>query len=158
MPGLSLLWPTRRYDLRNRSTLTGMDAGWPRRVLWRRRGAWLWPAFVLATVADTLIGRRLPAAGESQSLLAAAVAAVVFNVLGVVALSRVIGWLVRRARPDLPPVVARDYGGSVMLAVIAAAFLSLGLVHHQTVLADRRAKAEAITRAQTYIHARAPRE
>ena len=142
----------------NTSTLAGMDAGWPRRVLWRHRGAWLWPAFALALIADTIIGARLPAQGESQSLLAAAVAALVLNVLGLVALSRPLGRLVRRARPDLPTVVARDYGGTIVLAVIGAVLLLAGINHRQTILADRQAKARAIVRAQAYIAARAPRE
>jgi hypothetical protein len=135
-----------------------MDAGWLRRLRWRRRGAWLWPAFPLAMVADTAIGVRLPAAGESQSLLAAAVAALVLNALGVVALSRALGWLVRRSRPDLPAVVARDYAGTTILVAIAAALLFAGLNHRQTILGHRRAQATAVRRAQAYISARAPRE
>jgi hypothetical protein len=118
----------------------------------------MWPAFALALVADTVIGVRLPAAGDSQSLLAAAVAALVLDVLGVVALSRPLGRLVRRARPDLPAVVARDYGGTVALSLIAAVLLALGINHHQTIVADRHSQARAIARAQAYIAARAPRE
>jgi len=135
-----------------------MDAGWLRRARWRRRGAWLWPAFALATVADTVIGVRLPAVGESQSLLAGAVAALVLNALGVVGLSRALGWLVRRFRPDLPAVVARDYAGTAILIVIAAALLFAGVNHRQTILAHRRAQLAAVQRAQAYISARAPRE
>jgi hypothetical protein len=109
-------------------------------------------------VADTVIGKRWPAAGDSQSLIAAAVAALILNVLGVVALSRPLGRLLRRARPDLPAVVARDYSGTAVLVVIGAVLLLLGVNHHQTVLADRHAKTRAIARAQAYIAARAPRE
>src|SRR5947209_3722677 len=54
--------PTRNVACR------AMDAVWPRRLRWRRRGAWLWPAFVAATVVDAVIGHVLPAGGDAESL------------------------------------------------------------------------------------------
>ena len=54
-----------------------MDAAWLARMRWRRRGAWLWPTFAAALVADALIGHALPPAGESQTLEHARAAAII---------------------------------------------------------------------------------
>ena len=41
------------------------------RLRWRRAGAWLWPSFVVFTLADAIIGHELPPAGSTESLFAA---------------------------------------------------------------------------------------
>src|SRR3712207_6047721 len=41
--------------------------GWVRRMRWRRRGAWLWPVFALATIADTVLLHVLPIAGNGPT-------------------------------------------------------------------------------------------
>lgn len=135
-----------------------MDIAWPRRMRWRRRGAWMWPAFVAAIGVDALIGTQLPPAGESEGVFAAAVAGLVLNTLGVILLSRPVAALVRRRRPDLPLVVARDYAGTAIVAGVATVLLAVGLIHHGRVLGDARAMREAVLRAQAYIGDRAPAE
>ncbi len=135
-----------------------MDAVWPRRQLWRRRGAWLWPVFVLATVADAVLGHLLPLSGSSTSVPGAGLTAVVLNLIGVVLLSWPVGALVRRARPDMPAVVARDYGGTIVIAALAALLLAAGLAHHAAVVHDDRAMTDAVTRAEAYIGDHAPAE
>jgi hypothetical protein len=133
-----------------------MDGAWLARVRWRRRGAWMWPAFAVAIVADATIGHLLPPAGETQTLLAAALGAWFLNLLAVLLLSRPVGAVVRRFRPDMPKVVARDYGGTVAIVAVAALLLIVGLAHHASVVAHRRAMEDAITRAQAWIGDRAP--
>jgi hypothetical protein len=135
-----------------------MERAWLRRMRWRRRGAWMWPAFALAVLADALIGHWLPPSGETQTVPAAALAATVLNLIGLVLLSRLLGALLRRARPDLPKVVARDYGGTIVIVAIGAALLVAGLVHRPSVLAHRKALGDAIARAQAFIGDRAPAE
>jgi hypothetical protein len=105
------------------------QGGWLARLHWRRRGAWLWPVFVATVVADAIIGHALPPAGESQSLAAAAIAGLVLNLLGVVLLSRPLGALLKRARPDLPSVVTRNYAGTATVFAVTAALLIAGLAH-----------------------------
>lgn len=129
-----------------------------RRMRWRRRGAWMWPAFGIAVLADALIGHWLPPSGETQTLPAAALAACVLNLIGLVLLSRPIGAVLRRLRPDLPRVVARDYGGTLVVLVVAAALLVTGLLHRPDVIAHRMARNDAIARAQAFIGDRAPAE
>jgi hypothetical protein len=135
-----------------------MDGAWVARVRWRRRGAWLWPAFVAFVVVDAVVGHLLPPVGETQTLVSAALIGLVVNLLGVLFLSRPLGAIVRRIRPDLPVVVARNYAGTMVVSSLAAAIIATGLIHHSSVLADRRAMRDAVVRAQAWIGARGPAE
>ncbi len=135
-----------------------MDAVWLGRLRWRRRGAWLWPAFVTATVADAVIGHVLPAAGDTESLVGAGVVALFLNLIVVILLSRPFGMLLRRRRGDLPGVVARDYGGTTAVAIVTLGLLAAGLINHAGVMNDRAAERDAITRARSWIGVRAPQE
>jgi hypothetical protein len=128
------------------------------RLRWRRAGAWLWPAFVLLTLVDAVIGHQLPPAGATESLAGAALLALVVNLLGVLLLSRPLGWVLRRRRPDLPDVVARDYAGTLTVLVVTATIATIGLVHAPAIKASQRAMRDAITRAQAWIGDRAPSE
>jgi hypothetical protein len=133
-----------------------MEAAWLARMRWRRRGAWLWPTFAAATVLDGVLLHALPAAGTTQTLVGGIVAGMVFNVLAVLLLSRPLGVLVRRARPDMPVVVARNYAGTFAVLFVSAVMLAIGLAHHATVVAQRRALDDAVMRAEAYIGDRAP--
>jgi hypothetical protein len=128
------------------------------RLRWRRAGAWLWPSFVVFTLADAAIGHALPPAGSTESLAAAALLALVLNLLGVLFLSRPLGWVLRRMRPDLPSVVARDYGGTVVVLALTATLLLVGVLHRPAIEASNRAMQDAIARAQAWIGDRAPDE
>jgi hypothetical protein len=135
-----------------------MDGAWLHRMRWRRRGAWLWPAFAALTIADAVIGHLLPPAGDSQSLVAAGLLALVLNLIAVILLSRPLGALLRRFRRDLPSIVARDYAGTWVVTIIAAALLVAGLAHRPSVLSRRNTMNDAIARAQAWIGDRAPAE
>jgi hypothetical protein len=135
-----------------------MDGAWVHRMRWRRRGAWLWPAFIALTIADAVIGHLLPPSGESQTLVGAGLVAGVLNLIAVVLLSRPLGAAFRRMRQDLPTIVARDYAGTSVVTVVAVALLVAGLAHHPTLVAHRSTMEDAITRAQAWIGDRAPAE
>jgi hypothetical protein len=135
-----------------------MEAAWLARMRWRRRGAWLWPTFAVATVLDGLLLHALPLAGTTQTLVGGILAGMVFNVLAVLLLSRPLGALVRRARPDMPVVVARNYGGTFAVLLVSLVMLAIGLAHHSTLVAQQRALDDAIARAEAYIGDRAPAE
>lgn len=66
---------------------------WPRRLRWRLRGAWQWPAFVLLTFADGLVLHLLPPARTGVSLAFGLVAASFGNLF---LLGAVAPWLARR--------------------------------------------------------------
>jgi hypothetical protein len=133
-----------------------MDGAWVSRIRWRRRGAWLWPAFIALTVVDAVIGHLLPPVGEKQSVIAAALAGLVLNLIVVILLSRPLGVLIRRRRPDLPMLVARDYGGTTVVVLVSAALLGAGLAHRSSLTNEQRAMRDAIVRAQAWIGDRAP--
>jgi hypothetical protein len=133
-----------------------MDGASLHRLRWRLRGAWLWPAFVALTIADAVVGHMLPPAGDGQSVVSAALVALVLNLIAVILLSRPLGAVLRRARGDLPGIVARDYAGTTVVVVISLALLTAGLLHRSTLQAQRSTMNDAIKRAQAYIGDRAP--
>ncbi|MGI8412972.1 MAG: hypothetical protein ACR2LV_07045 [Solirubrobacteraceae bacterium] len=135
-----------------------MEGAWLVRMRWRRRGAWLWPVFAVATVADALVGHALPSSGEAQTVFGSGLSACFLNLIAVVLLSRPLAALVRRLRGDLPTVVARDYAGTFAVAGVATALLMAGLLHRPSVLAHRQSMQDAIARAQAWIGDRAPAE
>ena len=135
-----------------------MDGGLLARLRWRRSGAWMWPAFVVMTVIDAIIVHVRPMAGDGQSLIGGIVTAMVANVLAILLLSRPLGALVRRRRTDMPPVVARDYGGTAAIGLITLVMLAAGLAHHSVLTGEQHTLREAIVRAEAFIgdHAPAP--
>jgi hypothetical protein len=135
-----------------------MDGVWLARARWRRRGAWMWPTFVTLTVLDGVIGSRLPPTGEGWNGVGAGLVCCFINLFVIAVLAPIVGWLLRRIRGDLPPVVAKDYAGTTMIVAVTAVLLVVGLIHHATVRRDRAAMADAISRAQAYIGDRAPAE
>jgi hypothetical protein len=128
------------------------------RLRWRRAGAWLWPSFVAFTIVDAVIGHDLPPAGLTETLFAAALLGLFLNLLGVLFLSRPLGWALRRARPDMPHVVARDYGGTIVVLTLTATLLLAGVIHRPAIETSQRAMRDAIARAQAWIGDRAPDE
>jgi hypothetical protein len=118
----------------------------------------MWPAFVLLTAIEAVVGHALPPSGEAQSVASAALVGGVLNLIAVVLLTRPLGALVRRIRPDVPKVVARDYAGRTLVVAVAAALALAGLIHHPTIAQHQRAMRDAVARAQAYIGDRAPAE
>lgn len=116
----------------------------------------MWPAFALLTVLDAVIGTALPPAGDGWDVIGAGLFAGFANLAAIVALSVPLRHLIRRRRPDLPTIIAADYAGTATMVAIAAVLLVAGVIHRPTVQADQRAMADAVTRAQAYIGARAP--
>jgi hypothetical protein len=133
-----------------------MDSVWLSRFRWRRRGAWLWPAFVALIAVDAVIGHLLPPVGQKQSIPAAALAGLLLNLIGVILLSRPLGMLLRRRRPDLPMTVARDYGGTAVVVLVSAVLLGVGLGHRSSITSEQRTMRDAVVRAQAFIGDRAP--
>lgn len=133
-----------------------MDSAWLTRMRWRRRGAWMWPSFVALTIADACVMHALPLEGDSQALVPALIFAGFWNFLAVVVAAHPVAAMVRRVRRDLPRFVARDYAGTWLMIVIAAALLTAGLANHSTVASDNAAMRDAEARAVAWIGYRAP--
>jgi hypothetical protein len=114
--------------------------------------------FVAAPAVDAVLEHLRPPAGDAQSIASAALVGLVLNLLAVLLLSRPLGALIRRARGDLPTVVARNYAGTSVVIAVSTGLLVAGLVHHSTVVANANALRDATVRAQAWIGDRAPAE
>src|SRR3954454_14365688 len=112
------------------------EALWQTRLRWRLRGAMLWPAFMVAVVVEAVLLDRLPVSGDDGPGLFAAVLLAGFANLFVVAVAAPLAgrWL-RRRRPGMPPVIATDRAGALLVAAGGALVVALGLAHHPSVRA-----------------------
>ncbi len=120
------------------------------RMRWRLRGAWLWPSYVGLSLVDAAIVKALPLTGDSISLFGAWLFGLICTLVAIVVVSPVLALVVRRLRPDMPRVVARNYAGAQIAGVVTVILLAVGVAHHNAALDDATARAEA------YIGAHAP--
>lgn len=130
--------------------------GWLTRVRWRRRGAWQWPAFALAVVAEALLLHLLPLAGDGTPLAPALLLAGLLNLVVVAAGAPLLGMLLRRRRRDLPAIVARDYAGTALIVAGALAIAALGVAHSGAVGAHDRTLRSLSQSVRDYVGAHAP--
>jgi hypothetical protein len=128
-----------------------------RRFRWRRKGAWMWPAFLAFTVADALLVHLLPISGTDIALVPAFLLAGFFNLLAVAVAAPMAGWVLRRRwRPDLPRTVAHDYAGTVLLFVVAAGLLVAGLLNRGAADEARADFASQSAAVRQYVATQAP--
>ena len=126
------------------------------RLRWRLRGAWMWPAFVLLTVADALLLHALPIATDGIDLVPATLLSGFANLLVVAVVAPLSGRLLRRRRPDLPRAVAADYAGAALLVAVTGVVLVGGLLHRPAVQrAERDLRVQAAA-ARTFLLTEAP--
>jgi hypothetical protein len=123
---------------------------------WRMRGAWLWPAFVALTVLDGLIVHALPLSGQGTGLIPALLVAGFINLGAVALIGPLAARLLRRRRRDLPQIVALDYAGTTLLALVLTALVVVGALHHGDVARERKATAFAATAARSYVARHGP--
>jgi hypothetical protein len=134
-----------------------MERVWASRLRWRLRGAWLAPLLVLLTVADALLIHWRPLAGDGPTgFFAALLLASFLNLVAIAALAPFVGMVWRRARPELPNVVARDRAGVVLVLLVTAGLVAGGALHHGTVVRNGDALADAHARAIAWIGTYAP--
>jgi hypothetical protein len=134
-----------------------MERVWTARLRWRLRGAWLAPLLVVLTVVDAVLIHLRPLAGDGRTeFVGALLLAGFLNLVAVAVLAPFAGMALRRMRPDLPMVVARDYAGVVLVLLVTVGLLAAGSSHHATVVRNQDALADAHTRAQAWIGAHAP--
>jgi hypothetical protein len=130
---------------------------WLTRMRWRMRGAWLWPAFVVLTLAEGVALEALPISGDGPGgVLPGVLLAGFANLILIAAVAPVAGHFLRKRRSDLPRVVAQNYAGTALLLAFAALILTGGLIHRPAVAEaedDLRAQAVAV---HDYVVAQAP--
>jgi hypothetical protein len=113
-----------------------MERVWLRRLRWKRRGAWQWPAYVALTVGDAVLLHLLPIGGSGTGLYAGLLLAMFFNLVAVAAAGPVIGLLLRRRSPTLPKVIAADRGGTIALVATTLILLGFGITHRDDLQAE----------------------
>ncbi len=128
-----------------------VESVWRRRLRWRLRGAWQWPAFAVLTLVDAVLLARLPFQGDGADAIGALLLAGFFNLLAVAVLAPGGGALLRRRRRALPSLIARDYAGTALLAVIAVALLAGGLAHRSAVVSERADQRAMFTAVHDYV-------
>jgi hypothetical protein len=135
-----------------------MDAARITRLRWRLHGAWMWPTFVVLTLVDGALVHWLPLAGDSQSPATGWLIGLFAGLVAIVIVAPSLGYVLRRARRDMPAVVARDYAGTGAIIAVTLILLTAGLAHRSTITADEHALQDAVARAQAYIGAHAKPE
>jgi hypothetical protein len=130
---------------------------WVRRLRWRIRGAWQWPAFGVLTVVDAVLLTRLPFYDEGPGTFVGGVlVAMFFNLLAVAVAGPLLGLRLRRRRPDLPRPIAADYASTAVLVAICAGLLVGGLLHRPALAAEREEVALVAAVTHDYVERRAP--
>jgi hypothetical protein len=134
-----------------------MERVWHRRLRWRLRGAWLWPAFVALTLLNGIVLARLPFYDDGPGGVVPGVLLAGFlNLFAVAVVAPLVGSAVRRARPDLPRFVARDYAGTAVLAAIAALLVAGGLLHRPAVADEEDDERAVVATVHDYVLTEAP--
>jgi hypothetical protein len=130
---------------------------WARRLRWRMRGAWQWPAFALLTLVNGILLTKLPFYSRGAGNLAGGILLAAFaNILIVAVVAPLLGRRLRRRRPDLPRLVASDYAGAGALGALSLLFLLGGILHRPAVAADERKDASVGAAARAYVLSQAP--
>jgi hypothetical protein len=130
---------------------------WHRRLRWRLRGAWQWPAFIALTLLDGVLLTVLPPyEGGPPNVFPGVLLAAFVNLLAVAVVAPLLGLALRRARPDLPRMIASDYAGAWLLAGITLV-LAIGGVAHRSAAAAETDREHAVARAMhDYVVSSAP--
>ncbi len=130
---------------------------WLRRLRWRLRGALLAPAFVLFTIADALLLRLLPFAGDrGAGIVGALVAAAILNLVMVAVVGPLIGLWLRRRDARLPAFAARDRAGVFALAGMSVVLVAGGIAHQSTLHREQDALRAQALAARAYFARQAP--
>ncbi len=143
---------------------------WASRLRWRLRGAWMWPAFVVATAVDGFVLHKLPPLrfGFSEVGLTLIAGIIIATFGNLILVGAIAPWLARRLaqrRQASPPVsrqalreVTTDRVGTALLAVgfvgvLASGLASIPLINGET--DDRNRAARALV---DYVAVHAPAE
>jgi hypothetical protein len=137
--------------------MEGVERVWHRRLRWRLRGAWQWPAFIGLTVFDGIALVLLPPySGAPANVFPGILLAGFVNLLAVAVAAPLAGMLLRRRRPDLPRAIAANYAGVWLLGTLTAVLLLAGVLHRSAVQ-EEDARRQAVAGAMhAYVLGSAP--
>ena len=137
--------------------MEGVERVWHRRLRWRLRGAWRWPAFAALTLLDGIVLVVLPPyGGAPEHVFPGVVLAGFVNLLAVVVLAPPLGHLLRRRRPDLPRAIAANYAGATLVAAITVLLVAGGLAHRSAARAEQARLQTVAAAMHGYVVEQAP--
>lgn len=137
--------------------MEGVERVWHRRLRWRLRGAWQWPAFTLLTLLDGVLLVVLPPYfGAPDNLFPGVLLAGSANLLAIVVLAPPLGFWLRRRRPELPRLVASNYAGASLVVGLTAVLVTAGLVHRSAVRAEEGREHAVAAAMHGYVLEQAP--
>jgi 4-amino-4-deoxy-L-arabinose transferase-like glycosyltransferase len=137
--------------------MEGVERVWHRRLRWRLRGAWMWPAFGVLTLVDGVLLVVLPPyEGAPPAVFPGVLLALFANLLAVAVVAPFAGLALRRRRPDLPRRIAIDYAGAWLLAAMAALLVVAGLAHRSGAAAEEDRRQAVAKTVHDYVIASAP--
>ena len=121
------------------------------------RGAWLWPTFVVATLADGVVLRELPFyEGGPRDLWGTTLLAGFANLVAVALVAPLVARALRRRRSDLPREVARNYAGTWLVCALLALAVIGGVVHRPAVRAEEADRSAQLLAVVEYVRSQAP--
>ena len=149
--------PRRRTNLER---VSSTERVWTRRLRWRLRGAWTWPAFAVLTLADGLILHLLPPVSADIDVVLGVILASFGNLILVGAVSP---WVARRlhrrqaggageplaARP--PREVVLDRTATALLGAGAVGLLAAGLATRPLIVSPTEESEEAARVVRDYV-------
>jgi hypothetical protein len=137
--------------------MEGVERVWHRRLRWRLRGAWQWPAFMALTLVDAALLVLLPPYdGAPEHLFPGVLLAGFVNLLAVVVLAPPLGRVLRRRRPDLPRMIASNYAGAVIVVALSAALVAAGLAHRSAIRAEEARLQQVAGAMHSFVLEQAP--
>lgn len=130
---------------------------WARRLRWRFRGAWMWPAFLALTVADGLLLHELPPQSTGIDVVPGLIIASFGNLF---LMGAVAPWIAHRLEqrqqraPDerqLPFEVLRDRSATVLLVAGLAGVVAAGLAARPAVITETNATQANAKAIRAYV-------
>lgn len=137
---------------------------WARRLAWRLRGAWMWPAYAVLTVVDAWILHELPPATADIRFVAGLIIASFANLF---LMGAIAPWLARRlarrdARDGVPfevrAEVLKDRTAAVLVGVATLGMLATGLASRPLNVNETEKLERNAELFREFVYAEAPHE
>ena len=140
---------------------------WARRLRWRLRGAWQWPAYAVLTLVDAVILHELPPVREGVEFVPGLIVSSFGNLFLIGAVAPWLGErLAQRERAgkengvpfSVRAEVLKDRSAAVLLAIATVGLVVAGLGNREAYITITDAQKDAAIAARAYVEQSAPAE
>ena len=140
---------------------------WARRLRWRLRAAWMWPAYAVLTLLDAVILHELPPVREGVDFIPGLIVASFGNLFLMGAVAPWLGKRLAHREPEAAgngvPVAVRtevlkDRTAAVLLTMATVGLVVAGLGNREVYVAETEALEDAAIAARGYVETNAPEE